>query len=324
MTPHLKEHRVIITGACGAIGFALSKRLAEAGAMVIGLDRAGSQETFAADVKGSRLYIGDLLNIAFLTNAFQEASKFGSVTAVLHLAGQSDANQCEVDPPLAYRQNVILTANVLEASIKHRISRFIFPSTAYVYGTEYQEKIKEDFPVLPWGVYSLTKLSSETIIKSYVNLGSINADILRISNTYGPSWKRNTILGDMISQAEGNSKIILRNLRVVRDFIYMDDVIEAFMRLIVAERPGCHTLNLSTGQGTSAGELASLFCDIWGLPQEAVESPADPKATASWLVLDNQALYGRLGWRPSISTREGLKKILAILKEQRKICQNEK
>src|SRR5665213_1871896 len=144
MTLDLKVYSIIITGAGGIIGRALSVRLSQAGATVIGIDRCGAPD---------------------MIKTFQEAGQGGPINLVFHLAAQSDVNQCELNPALAIEQNTKLTASVLDACVKAKIPRLIFPSTAYVYGTSYQEKIKEDFALHPGGVYTLTKLWSEMLIQ---------------------------------------------------------------------------------------------------------------------------------------------------------------
>ncbi len=285
--------RVIITGHRGYIGRLLTQRLILAGVDVIGID----------------LPEVDVLDSNALSAAFQSAP--GST--VIHLAALSDAGQCEQDPAQAFRKNSLSVAYVLQACVAHKISRLIFPSTAYVYGTRYKGDLKEDAEPCPEGIYALSKLTAETMIKGYAAIYNLSCDILRISNIYGPDVKPNTVLGEIISQSQRQGTISLRDVSPVRDFIYIDDIIETFSRLIIAPPAGFSVLNISTGRGTSIAELAALFCQVHGLSTQIVMNTS---ANTSRLVLNNAALHQRLGWKPTIDLKEGLRNC--------RLCQNVK
>lgn len=307
MSIDLKEYKVLVTGALGVIGRRLTKRLQEAGAMVIGLDVSGASEVLEKDC----LINGNMMDLKVVDRALRQLSQIPRPkAAVFHLAGMSDANQCEIDPTAAVEQNVVLTTNLLEACVKNKIRRIIYPSTAYVYGTSYDQPIEEGFALNPEGVYPLTKVLAEEAIKGYARFADLSCDIFRISNIYGPDSKKNTIFGTMLDQAKFKNSVFLHNLQPVRDFIFIEDVIETFARsLLYGEEKGCAIFNLSTGNGTSVGELARTFCRLKDWPPEAVKCDNEA-GKKSVLVLSNQRLYQRLRWKPSIDIVEGIRKTL--------------
>jgi nucleoside-diphosphate-sugar epimerase len=310
-----KKQKAIITGACGTIGLALSKHLIGKGIDVIGVDRKDRQYP-------SRFFSGDLLDKTFFTNIVKQVCDDQAIVSVIHLAGQSDAKLCEDDPLEAFRQNTLATVNVLEGCAKNQISKFIFASTSYVYGDTYQENVTEEFNIQPLGIYPLSKAASEVIIKDYPQQNKMSCYVVRISNVYGPDLKPGTVLEKMMSQYYQNEKISLNNLTPIRDFIYIDDVVEGLSRLMmVEEEASCRFFNLSTARATSMGELVELFCELKGLSQKFEHKSVESGQKISRLVLDNQALKQHLQWQPSITLRDGLTKIFKIKEET---CSNVK
>ena len=167
----------------------------------------------------------------------------------------------------------------------------------------------------PAGIYPLSKLAAEIIIKGYAQHHKIRCYIVRIANVYGPSLKTGTVLETMVSQFRQNGTIALKDLTPVRDFIYIEDIIEALGRLMLLDEPGCRIFNLSTGEGTSIGELARLFCELKELSPKTVLTSSGSGRNVSRLVLDNRALTQCLGWHPAITLRAGLTKIFEIQDE---------
>lgn len=318
MNFNLRDYRILVTGAMGTIGLRLSERLIRAGASVLGLDLLDSHGRLPSD--GFELITGSMLDAAFMDDAFAKLqSGAHKKRAIFHLAAMGDAKQCDDNPQEAFQQNVVVTANLLDRCSKINIGRIIYPSTAYVYA-ERKGSIREDAAVKPKCVYPLTKLVAEETIKGYAHFAELSCDILRISNIYGPDSKPNTILGTMLFQSETQESIFLHDLFPVRDFIYIEDVLEAFTRVLLAgDETGSRVFNLSTGVGTSVGELAKIFCEAKGLSEEVIRCK-NRTGKESTLVLSNEALYNRIGWRPKYSVREGIKKTL-LQREEKEYAQ---
>jgi len=317
MKGELKDYRILVTGAAGVLGLDLSRALLEQGAQVVGLDLKGNGARFRKAVRGyahAEFFSGNLLEPKSIEKALDVLQKGHKKTlAVYHLAGQGDANKCDTHPKEAFELNITATGDLMEACARKGVRRVIFPSTAYVYGTSYDTLITEKFPVKPAGIYPLTKLTAEVIIQGYTEFAGMHCDIVRISNIYGPKSRPETILGTILSQAERNKEIFLHCLWPVRDFIYVEDVIEALVRLLkVRDAAGCRIFNLSTGEETSVGQLAELFCKVKGLPKAAVRCEEQASDKISQLVLSNQAISTYLRWKPKYDLKAGLRKTLEI------------
>jgi UDP-glucose 4-epimerase len=293
------------------IGLAVVTQLLDAGFQVAGLEikTSAALRSLAQKYRTLRLMDGDLLDPAFVVEAFKNLAEQKEVSAVIHLAGLADASQCEADPIRAFEQNTMATVCVLEACCRAKIRHLIFPSTGYVYGTGHSPGVKESCDSNPQGLYALTKLAAETVIRGYASMGRIGCDILRLSNVYGPASKPNTVVGLLLSQKKDHLPISVHDPAPIRDFVHVDDVVETMFRLIQAGPSGPCTLNVSTGIGTSTGELARLFAEVQHLPHDNPPSSVGERAVSSCLVMDNAGLHQRLQWRPGITLREGLSRL---------------
>lgn len=310
----LRQYRALVTGASGVLGLRLSEQLLNAGAEVVGFDLDGMSKplrTLSGTHEKAKMISGNMLDMASVYEAVRILNRqSGRKRAVFHLSAMSDANQCDADPEEAFRQNVEATVNLMQVCSQEGVQRVIFPSTAYVYGSLYNELIKEEYAIHPESVYPLTKLLAEQTIQGYGNMNVMSCDIVRISNIYGSGSKSNTILGTIMFQAEKKGAIFLQNLKPVRDFIYIDDVVDGLSRILLAgDEPGSRVYNLSTGKGTSVGELARVFCQLKGLSPEMVKCSGS-SGKESRLVLSNDLLERRIGWKPRYSVLEGIQKTI--------------
>lgn len=303
-----------MTGAQGTLGIRLIECLVKAQTSVVGVGRGGASAGRMPE-GNFEFFAGDLLDARFLDKVLdrlQDTSR--KKLAVFHLAAMGDAKRCADHPKEAFQQNVVVTADLLDRCARKNIGRMIYPSTAYVYAQE-KGRLREDAPLQPKCVYPLTKLVAEKTIQGYSCFSGSSCDILRISNIYGPDSKPNTILGTMLFQSETQKSVFLHDLFPIRDFIYIDDVLEALIRVLLAgDEQGCRVFNLSTGVGTSVGELAKTFCAAKGLPETIIQCK-NRTGKESVLVLSNDALYDRIGWRPQYSVVQGIKRTLLQRKE---------
>ena len=310
----LKNYRILVTGARGTLGSRLTECLVKAQASVVGVGRTVSASGRMPE--GDLEFLaGDLFDARFVDKALDRLQDTShKKLAIFHLAAMGDAKQCADHPKEAFQQNVVVTANLLSRCVKKNITRMIYPSTAYVYAQE-KGRLREDALLQPKFVYPLTKLVAEETIQGYSRFCELSCDILRVSNVYGPDSKPNTILGTMLFQSETQKSIFLHDLFPVRDFIYIDDVLEALIRVLLAgDEKGCRVFNLSTGVGTSVGELAKSFCAAKGLPEMIIQCK-NRTGKESALVLANDALCHRIGWRPKYSVVQGIKRTLLQRKE---------
>jgi len=291
----VKHARAVVTGASGLLGRRVAARLAEAGANVLGVDPG-------ADLLCRQGYRH--LSLTLEQAAAQMAAHLAGGGAFVHLAGMADAGACERDPSRAFAANVGLVAAALDVSASAGGVLFVLPSTGIVYGLGLDRPALETDPPVAGGVYAGTKLAAEAVVRGFAPGRLSGAILARISNVYGPGAGENTVLGRILAQAGRGETIRVADERPVRDFLYVDDVAEALVRLASLSTEQTLAVNVSTGRGTAVGRAADILSRLTGLERRPPEG--GPKGAPTSLVLDN-TLLGRLtGWTPGTDLESGL------------------
>ena len=303
-TGDLSGHRVLVTGVCGFLGSRMAEALLNRGAVVTGVDLKSACPEKLAKHKSYFFIQRDFLKknneVLFKWDAENRED-----TAVFHMAGLAHVDECEKNPRKAFESNVLLTSYVLEFCRLNKIRNFIFPSTGLVYGTSLKEPAAEDTPPAPQNFYAVSKLAAEVQIRGYSLSFGISCIIARLGNTYGPGSDPDTLVSTIVDQIKKKEKIVVRHLTPIRDFIYIDDVLEGLIRLYLSkDKKKCQVVNVSTGAGTSALELARMASQISSIPIDEALKHRDP--FDSTLVLNNSLLAKIAGWTPKYTLSEGL------------------
>ena len=236
---------VLVTGADGFIGRHLCKSLVEKGVEVKGI--AGGDSSVSG-VKTLKADISDL----------EKISKFckGS-DAVFHLAGISDIPSSEKNPFENAKINATGTLTMLEAASKCGVEKFVFPSTAHVYGNAELLPVSENHPLSPVSFYGLHKLFSEQYCDFYFRKGFSGVVVARLFNVFGPG-QTGRVVSDFIEQAKNSQKITVKgNGSDSKDFIYVDDAVNGLL-LLLEKGKGGEAYNLGSGTETRMGELAEI------------------------------------------------------------------
>jgi nucleoside-diphosphate-sugar epimerase len=301
----MRRRRVLVAGVNGRIGRRLAPALIAQGSLVVGIARNSPP-------KNMSIIQGDLSDYSVMERAFlvlqRGEGESLAPTTVVHLAGMADASEASLNPNRAFQVNVGLTQKLLEYSGRKGVEHFIFASTGYVYGLTGTLPANEDSPVHPESVYATTKLAAESLVRDHASKYGLKADILRISNVYGPDSPPSTVVGRILQLARERNPILVRSREPVRDFIYIDDVVNAIVKLIeFARGDGCRVYNVSSGIGTSIGCLVDTI--------EAIERGTQPDfsdaGSEDRLVLCNDALKAQTTWCPQYSLADGLRACLA-------------
>jgi nucleoside-diphosphate-sugar epimerase len=308
---------VFVTGFDGFLGSCLVSVLLEKGVTVIGLSRNfnGKKEQTYDFSEHDRFYIKlidedirDLLNDRKLEDL---------KTACFHFAGNASAIECQNNPEMAYESNVLLTLGVLEYCKSIGINRFIYPSTGYVYGNQLINLADENSPLISHNIYTSTKIAAEALIESYANSYKMSCTIGRISNVFGGEISTETVSGSILNSILIKEKIVLNTVKPVRDFIFIEDVIEAFLAFLVeSENSVCNYYNISTGVATSIKKLAEIACKLESLPKSNIISKNLDRYSNTRLVLSNEKIKKTIGWAPKFSIEEGLRIILNKKEDQ--------
>ena len=298
------EQAVCVTGARGRLGTRIVPALVERGAKVVAFDRTPG----ASPGKDVRARAGDLLRPGDLDRALR------GCTLVFHLAAKASADGSFAEPESYLDTNATGTFALLAACQRNQVKRVVFASTGLVYGRPQALPVDESHAAQPLSPYAASKLAAEAGLAAYAQALGFSVDSARFSNLYGAEDRADTVVGSALGCALRGEPIGLRDLRPVRDFLHVDDAVEALLRLAQAgQEPGLRVYNVSTGQGESVGRMAQLLAEAVtaeGGPELEVRQEGDPGESSSYdLVLDCSALAARTGWRPGIALGEGLRRV---------------
>ena len=288
--------KAVVSGSAGFLGRGLVRRLASSGIPVLGIDLGPSPFVMKGyqHVQSSLEQAGDLI-AAYLDG--------GGV--YFHMAGLADRNQCEKRPADAFALNVALTFTALDICERVENVKFVLPSTGIVYGLHLGRPAVEEDPAQPDSVYAGSKLAAEILVQAHTPGWLRGSVIARLSNVYGPGMGENTVLGRLLGQVSRSEALNVFDERPVRDFIYVDDAVEALIRLADAGIPGAAVVNVSTARGVKIGDTIDILAGFSGLPHSISESATSEPATS--LVLNNARLNRMTGWVPQIHIEQGLK-----------------
>ena len=300
-----KEKYVLVTGAGGFIGSALASRLLSDGYNVVTIENftTGYKSNIP---KGCILVEGDCQD----QSTVAKLEKF-ELDIIYHVAGQSSGEISFENPIYDLETNTKSTLLLLNLAMKVKCKKFIYASTMSVYGDKGKQLVSEDEILSPKSFYGIGKIASEHYLRIYQEFG-INSTSLRLFNVYGPGQNLNNLKQGMVSiflaQALASKKIHVKGSKLrFRDFVYIDDVVEAFILSSKRKEFGFEILNICTGVSTSIERLILLLKR--SLPFDFSvryegKTPGDQFGIAG----NNKKASKIIGWRPVISLDNGLYK----------------
>ena len=252
---------VVVTGAAGFIASHLVDRLLEQGYRVIGIDnmRTGSVQNLVDAMEYDRfeLFEEDVCDPS-LKEKIQE-----DIDIIFHLAAISSVKLSIQDPFIVNDVNVGGTLNMLDFATERGAKRFVFTSSAAVYGNPTTFPVTEDTPVYPLSPYAASKLSAEMYCLAYGETHGVVPTILRYFNVYGPRQEYSEYSGVIpifINQTLDGSPITVDgDGKQTRSFIHIDDVVRATLLASRVSKAGFHILNLSGIESISILDLARLI-----------------------------------------------------------------
>jgi NAD dependent epimerase/dehydratase len=309
--------RALVTGADGFIGSHLVERLLDEGAEVrafcfynsnatLGwLEELDSNRRDALDVR-----LGDIRDAGFVRDAVD------GVDLVFHLAALIAIPYSYRAPASFVETNVQGTLNVLEAARKSGVN-VINTSTSEVYGTPEAVPITENHPLRAQSPYSATKIAADKLAEAYALSFEVPVITLRPFNTFGPRQSARAVVPTIIGQLlAGAEKVRLGSLTPKRDFTYVSDTVDGFIKTASADVAPGATIQLGTGNTISIGDLFTLCCEITGsLAEVVVEEERIRPAGSEVQILQSDPSQAKalLGWVPQVSLREGLERTAAWL-----------
>ncbi|HME48652.1 NAD-dependent epimerase/dehydratase family protein [Mycobacterium sp.] len=309
--------RALVTGAAGFIGSTLVDRLLADRHEVVGLDdyssgRPGNLTQASADP-----------NFAFVEADIVTAG-LGALLAeakpevVFHLAAQIDVRRSVADPEFDASVNVIGTIRVAEAARKAGVRKVVHTSSGgSIYGTPKTYPTNESVPIDPASPYAAGKVAGEIYLNTFGHLYGIQASHVAPGNVYGPRQDPHGEAGvvAIFSRALLSAKPtkIFGDGSDTRDYVYVDDVVDAFVRAAGPHGNG-QRFNVGTGLETSVRRLHSLIAEAAGAPDEPEFHPArlgDLKRSC----LDVRLAEMILGWHPQVKIDEGVRRTVDYFRQ---------
>lgn len=317
MKDHFNGKRVLVTGGLGFIGSTLARSLVDRGADVTLVDSLipeyGGNIFNIAGIKGKVR-----VNISDVRDPFAMAYLLKDQEYLFNLAGQTSHLDSMLDPLTDLNINAAAQLSILEACRKHNSSiKIVFASTRQLYGKPEYLPVDEKHPVCPVDVNGIHKLAGEWYHILYNNVYGIRACALRLTNTYGPGMRvkdsRQTFLGIWLRNLiEGKPVLVFGDGEQLRDFNYVDDVVEALLSAAISDKANGEIFNLGSQEVVNLKDLAAMFTGMQsGGSFRLVPFPPERKAIdIGDYFSDFTKIRVALGWEPRVSLQEGLKKSL--------------
>jgi UDP-glucose 4-epimerase len=300
--------RILITGGAGFLGASLANRLVEEGHTILALDdlTAGDPRRLARDVLLTR---GDVRDVPKLWTLLQ------GVDCVYHLAARVRVPE-SIHYPSEYNEvNVGGTVALMQAMRDTGVRRVVLTSSGAIYGEQQHQPIHESQTPHPNSPYGVSKIAAEYYVATLGTLYDIETVSLRIFNTYGPGQdlppSYPPVIPQVLRQAQtGGSIVIFGDGSQTRDFVFVDDVVEALYLAATVRSANRAVINIGSGQEVSISELARQVVRATGKQASILYNPTI-SGGVSRLVADVRLARESLGWVPRTSLEEGLRLTLA-------------
>lgn len=297
--------KCFVTGAAGFLGTALSNRLIEEGHQVIGLDdcSAGEPERLLPDVQFVR---NDLNSKESLWRLLRD------VDCIYHLAAKVIVPDSLRYPGEYEKTNVGGTVTLLEAMHDVGNQKMVFASSGAIYGDQPVMPLREEMTPRPESPYAVSKLSGEYYIRTIGQLWGLQAVCLRIFNCYGPyqgfSFAHSPVIPTFLRQCALKGTVVIHGDGTrTRDFVYVDDVVDAFVAAMNLENSDETVINVGSGVETSVNDVLSLAEKVTGMVPQVIYNQRRGGG-ASRMCADLTIAGKKLNYQPKVMLEEGLRK----------------
>jgi UDP-glucose 4-epimerase len=317
-----KGRRVLITGGLGFIGSNLARTLVKLGAKVTLLD------SLIPEYGGNRRNVRGLerkldINLSDVRDRHSLPEFLRDQHFLFNLAGQTSHMDSMADPETDLEINCRAQLTLLEACRKHNPKlRVVFASTRQIYGRPDYLPVNEKHPLRPVDVNGINKLAGEEYHLLYSEVHGVPSTVLRLTNTIGPRMRvkdaRQTFVGVWIKQILQDEPIEVWGGDQLRDFTYVDDAVEAFLRAATHPQAVGRVFNLGGVGRISLRDLAEQLVAVAGQGSYRVKTfPADRrKIDIGDYYSDCSLIERELGWKPRTTIRQALAKTVAYYRKE--------
>ncbi len=310
------ESRILVTGGAGYIGSVVADLLVRKGHHVTILDNLSHGHASAVP-QGAELIGADLSHRASLEAVFAR----GRFDAVVHFAALIEAGESMRVPEIYFRNNTASTLTLFESMLAHHVKKFVFSSTAALYGNPERTPIEEDAPLHPTNAYGESKLLVELMLRWFHQIHGFRYASLRYFNVAG-AWESHGedhrpethLIPNVLAVAMGKKQSIsifgddypTPDGPCIRDYIHIHDLARAHLRALEAlDRRDNLIYNLGNGKGFSVREVIESARRVTGhaIPAELrPRRPGDPAV----LVASSEKIRRELGWKPEYATLDSI------------------
>lgn len=322
---NLKNKQIFVTGADGFIGSHLVEKLVTMGAPVKALccynshGSLGWLEDLDTSVLNSvEIVFGDVRDAALVQQHLRGAEFIFHLASLISIPHSYVASQSYLD------SNVGGLLNILEALKNQSFTRMINTSTSEVYGSALTKPILETHPLRAQSPYSASKIAADHFVQAYHKSFELPLCVLRPFNTYGPRQSLRAVIPTIITQLldDGQPSLKLGDLKPLRDFNYIDDTVNAFIKLMFCENVEYgEPYNAGSGQSISIADTVALIEKTVGIRKPIIvdSNKKRPKnSEVIELIADSTRLNKVSGWEPQVSIAEGLRATVEWFKEHDK------
>ena len=315
----LTGKRVLVTGGAGFVGSHLVEALLarDCGVRVLAhYNSVGSwghlEDLPKEDQDRLDIVLGDISDPYCVDGVVAECD------VVFHLAALI-AIPYSYRAPMSYVQtNVVGTVHVLEACRRHSVERLVHTSTSETYGTALYTPIDEKHPMQGQSPYSASKIGADKMAEAYYRSFDVPVVTLRPFNTYGPRQSARAVIPTIITQALVSDVVRLGSLDPVRDLTFVDDTAQGFIAAAQADGAVGKVVSIGAGQGITIGDLAQRILAVMNRAERCrLETSQDRmrpgKSEVFELLCDNRLARDLLGWVPTVSLNDGLRRTVEYL-----------
>lgn len=282
----LNGKRILVTGSSGFVGRHLVARLQELGSDVLTFDIVDGQDIAR----------------------WEDFEHIDTVDIVYHLAAVVFVPRSQDSPRTTYQTNILGTTNALELC-RQRSARIIFASS-YIYGTPHYLPIDEQHPVHPTNPYARSKVLGELLCEAYQEDYAVPCVVLRPFNIYGEGQARQFLIPEILGQLKTGKEVVLKDLTPRRDFLYIQDAVDAYVKAAEFGGGTYEIFNIGSGESFSVKEIAEKMAHLMNADVPIRSLGETRRGEIPETVADISKSAALLNWKPRVDLESGLRKII--------------
>jgi len=301
--------KILVTGSLGQLGSYLSKDIFEDGKEVIGLDNRINKLSDELDSINKITLKEDICDDKIVNKILDD------VDAVVHCAAQVSVEKSLENPRYDAENNIIGTINLLQAAVESSsVKRFIYISSAAIYGNPIELPISENHPLNPLSAYGLSKLTGEKYVNMFWQIHRLPTVVIRPFNIYSkradPTSPYSGVISKFIGQVKANKPPIIEgDGNQTRDFIHAKDVVQMILLALEKKEAAGEVFNCGCGKPTSINELADIVIKASGKKFKPVYTK-ERKGDIKYSYADIKKAKNVLNFKPNVKLEEGLKELV--------------